>query len=77
MNIIMVVILQIREAMLTEDQWIAQISELEPERVIVNAYQFPYHVAFVCAQSCLTLCSPMDWSLLGSSVLAIFHMQAL
>ena len=53
MNIIMVLILQIREAVLTEGQWITQISKLEPETIIVNAYQFPYHMACMCAQSCL------------------------
>ena len=31
----------------------------------------------VCAQSCLTLCNPMDCSLLGSSVHGIFQARIL
>ena len=33
--------------------------------------------ACVRAQSCLTLCNPMDYSLLGSSVLGIFQARIL
>lgn len=40
----MISILQVWEAKLTETNCITQISRLEPERGIVNAYQLPYPV---------------------------------
>ena len=33
---------------------------------------FPFHCACLCAQSCLTLCDPVDRSPPGSSVLGVF-----
>ena len=62
--------------------WLYEIGILSQTSSLLRSSSFPglsvkILMNYVCAQSCLTFCNPMDYSLLGSSVPGILQLRIL
>ena len=62
--------------------WLYEIGILSQTSSLLRSSSFPglsvkILMNYVCAQSCLTFCNPMDYSLLGSSVPGILQARIL
>ena len=66
--------LQFPEGIITEitEKWnrklLITIFTVQQQRILKGALKKKSEVKVLVAQSCLTLCNPMDYSMLGSSI---------
>ena len=59
-----------------EERWCAE-SPGQGSKMLAPCTAVESHLLYLCAQSCLTLCDPMDYSPPGSSVCGIFQARML